>query len=123
MCIRDSLVKYEYPGDEWMASTTMSDRALLCAVDFRVITEDPHVDRTMTLRASSAGTINGLRISSTSTLADGSTFGASSAYSYPIVMPVEDLVVEEGEELTVSVQYELCGGMRGFNYRVSRARP
>jgi hypothetical protein len=48
---------------------------------------------------------------------DGSTLGATFAYSYPIILPRATRAVKAGEVLQVKL-YTRCGGMSKLRYKV-----
>lgn len=44
--------------------------------------------------------------------------GATYAYSYPIILPIDAIEVSKGNALDVKVSYKICGGMQTLKYAV-----
>lgn len=49
---------------------------------------------------------------------DGSTLGATYAYSYPVILPIDTREVSKGQVLKVRIGYTICGGMKTLRYSV-----
>lgn len=60
------------------------------------------------------GRLNGPRLSGETTFWDGSSLGATYAYSYPLILPIEPREVSKGEVLPARIRYTLCGGMKSL---------
>ncbi len=113
------VVRYEYAGEESLASTPHSNSFPYSLVDFSKQVTDRNVAVQVQIPITKKGTINGLRISSRTIFSDTSTFGFSFAYSYPIILPIPQREVAVGEELSVELSYELCGGFNTLRYSVA----
>lgn len=114
------LVRYEYPDLRRLRSKALSDKQLILDVDFTRPVTDTKVNRRLRLTASRLGRINGLRLSSETTFWDGSTLGATYAYSYPIILPVNAIEVRKGDTFDVKISYQICGGMQTLKYFVEK---
>ena len=112
------LVRYEYPDLRHLRSRALSDRQLILDVDFTLPVTETKVNRRLSLKASRRGRVNGVRLSSETTFWDGSTLGATYAYSYPIILPVDVIEVRKGDALDVKISYKICGGMQTLKYAV-----
>lgn len=110
------ILRYEYPEIPEVRSVSLSEKKIYSEVDFSKQITDTAVKSELILVATSNGLLNGLRISSQTIFHDGSTFDASFAYSYPIVLPLDDCEVLVGDTFRVGISYELCGGFGNFKY-------
>ncbi len=114
------VIRYEYPELPQLKSKSFSDKYLFGLVDFSKTIKNLDVNVNSILKISNNGKINGLRISSKTIFYDNSIFDASSAYSYPIILPIEDFQVEAGDEFVVHLSYKLCSGFDKLNYKVTK---
>ncbi len=112
------LVRYEYSGMPGLKSRALSDKQLISDVNFAKPVTDRKVNQRLTLEVRKKGRLNGLRLSGETTFWDGSTLGASYAYSYPLILPIAPREVRKGEVLPVRIRYTLCGGMKSLRYVV-----
>lgn len=116
---RFPIVRYEYSDLRRLKSTPLSDKHLVSDVDFTRPVTHLKVDQRLQIRITRNARLNGLRLSGESIFWDGSTLGATYAYSYPIILPIPTRVVKAGEVLAVKLRYTLCGGMKTLRYEVA----
>src|SRR3989344_1097635 len=116
------IVRYEYSGESELESWPLTGKESYSVTDFSKITSDEErvVDKTLNLVAIKDGKINGIRISSETEFSDGTKFWGSFAYSYPIILPVEDVEVKEGDRIQVKISYVLCGGFNNLKYSLNK---
>ncbi len=114
------VVRYEYPDLKKLRSVSFSDRYLISDVDFTKVNEDLSVGEVLEVKVKKNGTINSIRISSDTIFFDDSTLGPTFAYSYPIILPVESIIVKKGDILKVEISYKICGGMHTLNYSLNK---
>lgn len=112
------IIRYEYPDEELLVSTPLTERHEILTLDFRKVTTDLVVDREFTLSIQKDGLCNALRISGDTVFSDGSMLGATFAYSYPILLPIETRSVKAGEKAAVKIRYKINGGMDTLSYVV-----
>lgn len=112
------IVRYEYPDLRKLRSTSFSEKQLISDVDLTKINTDLKVDRDLHIEITRRGVINGVRLSGESIFFDGSTLGATYAYSYPVILPIDSRAVRKGEVLNVKIRYTICGGMKTLRYSV-----
>lgn len=112
------IVRYEYPDMHQLKSTPLSTKHVISAVDFTRTITNQQVNQTLQVVITQRGTINGLRLSSESIFCDGSRLGATYAYSYPVILPIETREVNKGDVLRVSIRYTLCGGMKTLHWAI-----
>lgn len=112
------LVRYEYPDLRRLRSRALTEKQPILDVDFTRPVTATKVNRRLSLTAQRRGRINGLRLSGETTFWDGSTLGATYAYSYPIILPVDPIEVRKGDVLDAKVGYTICGGMKTLKWGV-----
>lgn len=112
------LVRYEYPDLRRLRAKPLTEKQLILDVDFTRPVTTTKVDRRLSLTTQRRGRVNGLRLSGETTFWDGSTLGATYAYSYPIVLPIDPVEVKKGDALDAKVGYTICGGMKTLKWAV-----
>lgn len=119
---RFNILRYEYSDTQiarQLKSKPYSEKQLISDVDFTRINTDLKVKRSLSITVTKRGEINGLRLSGESLFFDGSTLGATYAYSYPLILPIDTREVRKGEILNVKIGYTICGGMKTLRYSLS----
>jgi len=103
--------QYCYPGEHSVRVKPLTPKHLYRAVNFTK-SNSTHVDFVTELPIHSAktGTINGIRISNRTVFCDGSTFGASGSYCYPLILPVSPISVKKGDKIAIKLAYDMCDG-------------
>lgn len=116
------IIRYEYSDEKSLVSDKYTDYEMISHSDFSGIIQDKDriVDFSKELEIRKKGIINGLRISSETEFYDGTTFGSSFAYSYPIILPINNISVEVGDKVCVTLEYVLCGGFKNLKYTVKK---
>jgi predicted RNA methylase len=114
------LLRYEYPEEKELISISFSKKVLYKKIDFSQYNEDVVVDYASTMEIIRDGMINGIRISSRSIFYDNSSFDASFAYSYPIILPIDTVEVKKGDVFLIELNYKMCGGFGDFNYLIKK---
>jgi predicted RNA methylase len=87
------VLRYEYPGEGDLKSISFSKKERYAVVDFSKINQSNVIDRKIKVAVNKSGKINGIRLSSQSVFYDGSKLDASFAYSYPIILPIDEVSV------------------------------
>lgn len=113
------IVRYEYSDMRQLKSKSFSEKRLISDVDFTRINTDLKVKQNLAITVTKRGEINGLRLSGESLFFDGSTLGATYAYSYPVILPIDTRKVTKGEILNVKIGYTICGGMQTLKWAVT----
>jgi predicted RNA methylase len=111
------LPQYQYPGETAVVVKSITRRHLYRLVKF-TRGNKPDVNIKADLIALKAGIVNAIRISNRSIFCDGSAFGASFAYSYPIILPVPPLEVKRSDMMTLCLAYQMCEGFQSLRYSV-----
>lgn len=114
------VVRYEYPEQPELKSQPFSEKFLYKLVDFSKPVLDTKINFNTEIRPNREGVINGLRISSETIFADNSKLDASSAYSYPVILPVEKIKVAPGDTISVELSYIMCEGFNNLRYMVKK---
>lgn len=115
------ILRYEYSDSQVarkLRSKPFSEKQLISDVDFTRINTVLKVKQNLSIPATRRGEINGLRLSGETRFFDGSILGASYAYSYPVILPIETREVTKGQMLKVKIGYTICGGMKTLRYSV-----
>jgi predicted RNA methylase len=112
------LVRYEYPDLRRLRSKALSEKQLILDVDFTRPVAAKKVAQRLHLTVQRRGRVNGLRLSGETVFWDGSALGATYAYSYPVILPIDSRTVRKGEVLNVKIRYTICGGMKTLKYAV-----
>lgn len=124
--LRFPIIGYQYPGDAVLEATAVTTSFMYKRVEFDTSISDSTIDATFELTAppqpgetgARDRAINALRIRSISEFWDGSRFGASFAYCYPILLPIKPMAVAPGNRYRVSLQYRMCEGFGSLRYGV-----
>ena len=114
------IIRYEYPEQMELTSRALSEKFLYKLVDFSKPVLETKIDINTKLKITHNGIINGLRISNETIFTDGSKLDASYAYSYPIILPIEKMEVEEGDVFSVKLSYIMCEGFNNLRYTVEK---
>jgi len=115
------ILRYEYSDSQVarkLRSKPFSEKQLIADVDFTKINTDLQVKQNLSIAVTRHGEINGLRLSGETRFFDGSILGASYAYSYPVILPIDTREVSKGQVLKVQIGYTICGGMKTLKYSV-----
>lgn len=110
------IFRYEYPDMPELESHIFSEKSIISDVDFSKPVVHTDVEKEIIFTVTDNGMINALRISSETIFSDNSIFDASFAYSYPIILPIDNCMVVRGDRCKVNVSYKLCGGFNDFQY-------
>lgn len=113
------VIRFELPEMRDMKSKSLTKRVLLKAVhldkkNINAINESILADIT------SKGTANALKITAVTLFSDGSTFSESTSYSFPVVLPLNELPVKKGEKVRINISYKMCTGPHTLKYSVEK---
>lgn len=112
------IIRYEYPDLSQLKSDSFSKKYSIDKVDFSEKKTNLYIKKNFNIKITKAGTINGIRISGKTTFFDNSTLGATFAYDYPIILPIENKIVEKNKILSVSIAYKISGGLSSLSYSI-----
>lgn len=112
------IIRYEYPDLSQLKSDSFSKKYSIDKVDFSEKKTNLYIKKNFNIKITKAGTINGIRISGKTTFFDNSTLGATFAYDYPIILPIENQIVEKNKILSVSIAYKISGGLSSLSYSI-----
>jgi len=115
-------VRYEYTGIPGIESISFTDKASISKIDFFKNNKNVKVNKKIILKSHKKGKINALRISGKTFFYDGSIFNHSFAYSYPIILPMQEIRVEKNDEIIVEISYVPCGGFDSLKYKVLKSK-
>lgn len=114
------IIRYEFIPDENLVSEPVSNKAMYAKVDFTKGNYENMVNSSVDLIVLKDGLLNGIRISSKTIFDDGSQLEASPAYSYPIILPVNEINVYKGEIYAVGISYDMCQGFDSLRYSINK---
>ncbi len=114
------IVKYEYPELKELHSISYTKKELVKEIELSKINNDFLVEKTIDFIIKSNGKINAIRLSGKTFFHDGSTMGATFAYDYPIILPVENHAVKKGDKFRASISYELNGGFSKLKFSFTK---
>jgi type I protein arginine methyltransferase len=113
-------IRYDYSDMPDTHSVPISETQTYASVDFtRPVTRD-NIQCSLSLVVTRDGTLSGIRLSGLTRFPDGNLFVTSPAYSYPIILPVDDQPVRQGDRFNLSLSYRLCGGLETLQYRLDK---
>lgn len=112
--------QYAYPGESVVRLTPLTKQRKYSTVDFTVMNalSVQSQMRLATLNHKQASA-NAVRICSRTHFCDGSSFGASFAYSYPIIIPIPPVTVYPGDHLDITIKYAMSKGFENLMTRVA----
>lgn len=114
------LLRYEYPDDDRLSSAILSNRLTYKRVDFSKPVSDNQISEHLEFTATAEGAVNGLRLSATTLFGGGDSFGYSFAYSYPLILPLEQFAVSVGDKVRVDLKYGMSEGLGSLDYELVR---
>jgi predicted RNA methylase len=97
---------------------TRSLRSELSAVRFAECPE-PWVDKILEFEISSAGIVNGIHLSSQTVLCESQILGDTLTLNAPVVIPIQERVVEAGERTKARISYVYGQGFGSMRIEIS----
>lgn len=116
------IFRFDYPGIPETNSISFSNKIEYLSVDFSKKNKEEKIDKKIRLKIIKNGKINGVRISGQTVFFDKSIFNCSSAYSFPLILPIQDIKVKKGDEFDVNLSYTLCGAQGDIRYSISKIK-
>jgi len=110
------IIRYEYPDLEKLKSISFSDKYEISDIDLTKINTDLNVNKEIEIKIKENGLINGIRLSGEAVFFDNSVLGATFAFNYPIILPINTTSVKIDDVFTVRLSYEICGGLQTLKY-------
>jgi predicted RNA methylase len=104
--------QYDYPGEDLVRVRALTPKHLYREVDFtRKNATRVDVAVTLPVRCKARrAKINAIRITNRTGFCDGSSFGASLSYCFPVILPVAPLAVKIGDKVAIKLSYDMCCG-------------
>lgn len=110
------IVRYEYKDSSETLSIPFTQRVTYAKVDFSRPVNNTEVDSQMVLKIMQAGLINGVRIGGLTKFHGGTTLNDTFAYSYPIILPIEETRVAPDDCFELSLKYEFSKGFTALKF-------
>jgi predicted RNA methylase len=117
-----NIFRYEYPDIKEAKSKAFCERKKIFGVDFSKINKINKIEKKFKLKITKNGKINGIRISSETIFSNGTFFSYSPAYSFPIIFPIEEIMVKTGNEYLVDISYLVCSETKNLNYAIQKIK-
>ena len=115
------LPQYEYPGETQVRVAPATGKHNYHSVRFTQVNKTlVNAVARLPVIATKPMVINGVRISSCTDFCDGTSFDASFAYCYPIILPVSPVAVKNGDIIVCKLRYNMCNGFSGLRLDVAK---
>lgn len=115
------VVRYDYVEENSLRALPLSEKKCFSEVDFRNKIHD-RVSIDLRFKIHKSGLMNGIKISNESLLPNNKIFETSFAYCMPIILPIDEMLVEKGDIIILSLNYKMCTGIQRVKYRIKRLR-
>lgn len=113
-----NIIRYELPEMRDMRSQPLTKKYLVRSVDFYKINNKNKINSIIKIFCQKSGEINAIRLSGKTTFADGSIFKNSTAYDFPIILPLEKTFIEKNKIYNLYLSYTLSGGPQTLKYKL-----
>lgn len=114
-----NVVRYEYVYVKGLKSKSFSNKFLYSEVNFKKL-NDLQISETIPLVVNKSGFINGVRITNQSLFPDGSKFNDSLAYCIPLILPIKETAVKEGDKFLLELSYRFGQGLKDLKYSLKK---
>jgi predicted RNA methylase len=116
------IFRFDYPEIPETKSTPFTKKIEYLSVKFHKKNTKKKINKKIRLEVNKNGIINGIRISGKTVFFDKSVFSCSSAYSFPLILPIQDMKVKRGDRFNVNLSYTLCGAQGDVKYSISKVK-
>lgn len=115
------MVKHLWRWHDWSDApmVAMTEKVLLHSVEFHKPTEE-RVDTVVNARALKTGKINAIHLSGRSCLDSDTVLSDTESINAPVVIPIEEYNIHEGETVKVRIRYTFGSGYGNFSAEVVR---
>lgn len=114
------ITRYELSFDKNLNSKSFSDKILYQAVDFSKVIKNPKINKKIKIKSNKAGVVNGIRLSSKTFFYDGSSFADSFSYSFPMILPINNLKVSKNDVCLVELNYSMGESSSKLKYSIKK---
>lgn len=114
------VIRYEYPDEPELASLPATKSHTVEIFDFSKQIKKLSIKSKFSLTVTKSMKINGFRLRGKTTFWDKTTLGATFAYDYPIVLPIQEVSVKKGDQFEISLSYKVSGGLDSLKYSVNK---
>ena len=119
------IVQHEQPWFESQVKEILSDKAEYSKVDFNKalatgVAVDPVIDKEIELEIIQTGMINGIVISGLIKLSPGVELDRTQYLNNPIIIPIEDIMVNRGEKIKLHLKYQMGDGVDSLTADIVR---
>lgn len=114
------IIRYEYSDVPKTRSILFSNTKIYNKKDLSRVNKNNTISKKILLTINKNGLINSIRITGKTILYDNSIFESSFAFSFPIILPVEDIKAKKGDKFQINLSYEMCGGLKKLKYAIKK---
>ncbi len=115
-----NIFRYEYPEIRKTKSLVLSETKKYFGANFCRKNKLSKINKKISLRIKKDGMINGIRISCKTLLGNGKVFDFSSAYSFPLILPIENRKVKKNEKYEVTLAYTICSQQNDLTFSIHK---
>jgi predicted RNA methylase len=112
------VVRFELPEMRDMKSSLYSEKKLIKTVNFKKINRNTLVNERCDLEVIKSGRMNAVRLTGETYFSSGEKFKNSTSYSFPMILPVDEIDVTKGDTIRVQMNYRMCEGPSHLKYKV-----
>jgi predicted RNA methylase len=113
------VIRFELPEMRDMRSKSFTDKLKFINIDFTKVNKLA-TKKTLIFDVTSNGTINAVKVTGVTKFCDNSHFEDSTSYSFPILLPTEDVDVKKGDKIKLVLAYVMGTGPQTLKYSISR---
>ncbi len=99
-----------YYEDGYPEYTSLSDEVRYCRINLNRY-NNPEFETTIRIRASKDGLLNAIKITTYTILSEDVTLDPTPMLNPPLVIPIEELNVNNMDEITIKLKYTMGGGL------------
>lgn len=112
------ILRYEYSDFPNTRSEVYTDTVIYKKINFEKINKNNLIKEKISLKIKKDGIVNAIRLSGKTYFCDGSTFKDSFAYSFPIIIPINEICVTSGQIIVFDIEYGLCSGIKNLSIKL-----
>lgn len=113
-----NIIRFELPEMRDMRSISFSEKISFSSNNFLKAIINSSIKKNIKVQIISNGKINAIRITGRTLLSDKTSLESSTAYDFPIILPLEEREVKKGEILSLKISYTMCEGVRTLDYDI-----
>ncbi len=118
--LKMDMILHLWNWHDWknMQITDMTERELVNSIDFSKGKIAEEFSTTISFTAKQDGTVNGIELTSVTFLGEDIAIEDTEALNAPVLIPLEEVTVQSGQTVTVSIHYFFGAGYGNFETKV-----